>query len=55
MKLSQTETQTVILALREYREHWSSSEHKKSFDEVNKLMHRFQRSLKKVPVSFTEN
>lgn len=45
MNLTQEETQTVILALREYREHWNNEKDKKSFDEVNHIMRRFQLSL----------
>lgn len=45
MNLSQEETQTVILALREYREHWNDQEHQDLFEEVNDLMRRFQLSL----------
>ena len=45
MNLTTEETQTVILALREYRERWNNQKHKKSFDEVNHLMRRFQLSL----------
>lgn len=45
MNLTQEETQTVILALREYREHWNDQEHQDLFDEINHLMRRFQSSL----------
>jgi hypothetical protein len=45
MNLTQEETQTVILALREYREHWNNEKDKDFFDDVNHLMRRFQDSL----------
>ena len=45
MNLTREETQTVILALREYREHWNSDKDKDFFDEINHLMRRFQLSL----------
>lgn len=45
MNLTQEETQTVILALREYREHWNTTDHQELFKEVNDLMRRFQLSL----------
>ena len=45
MNLTTEETQTVILALREYREHWNDQEHQDLFEEVNHLMRRFQSSL----------
>ena len=45
MNLTTEETQVVILALREYREHWNTNEHQELFEEVNHLMRRFQLSL----------
>ena len=45
MNLSQEETQTVILALREYREHWNTKHDQELFEEINHLMRRFQQSL----------
>ena len=45
MNLTQEETQIVILALREYREHWNTNEEQELFEEINHLMRRFQLSL----------
>ena len=45
MNLTTLETQTVIMALREYREHWNNEKDKKSFDQINHIMRRFQLSL----------
>ena len=47
MNLTTEDTQTVILALREYREHWNDEKNKQLFDQVNHLMRRFQSSLEK--------
>ena len=47
MNLTQEETQIVILALREYREHWNTNEEQELFEQVNHLMRRFQSSLEK--------
>tara|TARA_R100001440_G_scaffold61750_1_gene81673 strand:- start:1354 stop:1548 length:195 start_codon:yes stop_codon:yes gene_type:complete len=47
MNLTTEETQVVILALREYREHWNTNKHQELFEEVNFLMRRFQTSLSK--------
>lgn len=43
MNLTTHETQIVILALREYREQFSNEP--ESFDEVNQIMRRHQKSL----------
>lgn len=43
MNLTTHETQIVILALREYREQFSNVP--ESFDEVNDIMRRHQKSL----------
>lgn len=43
MNLTTHETQIVILALREYREQFSNEP--ESFDEVNDIMRRHQKSL----------
>ena len=45
MTLTTEEIQAVILALREYREHWNNDQDKHFFDEINNLMRRFQDSL----------
>ena len=45
MNLSIDETQTIILALREYREHWNTAEKQKQFDKVNSLMRKHQALL----------
>jgi hypothetical protein len=45
MNLSIDETQTIILALREYREHWNTEEERKQFDKINALMRKHQALL----------
>ncbi len=45
MNLSIDETQTIILALREYRELWNTEEEQKQFDKVNALMRKYRSLL----------
>ena len=45
MNLSIDETQTLILALREYREHWNTAEKQKQFEKITALMRKHQKLL----------
>lgn len=52
MNLSIDETQTIILALREYREHWNTEEERKQFDKINALMRKHQKLLGNQQLSY---
>tara|TARA_X000001382_G_C3067386_1_gene146328 strand:- start:234 stop:494 length:261 start_codon:yes stop_codon:yes gene_type:complete len=52
MNLSIDETQTIILALREYREHWNTAEERKQFDKINALMRKHQAFLGNQQLSY---
>ena len=45
MNLSIDETQTIILALLEYREHWNTAEKQKQFEKITALMRKHQKLL----------